>query len=367
MSHLRILLLAGPAPAADLSLVREIAGAEFARLGVPGQMVATQDAAQLRAALSRADEDDTCVVVVLPGTDPAGRALLSGSRAVWYDPEVTGPVSVAEPATYLYGRGLWGLSWAIRHAVYRVRFPARRVHYGRHPDQWAQLRLPASAPAGRLPVAVLVHGGFWRSIWGADLMDALAIDLAERGFAAWNMEYRRPDHHGWDATTADVATGLSTVGTVTGADLDLDRIAVIGHSAGGQLALRLAADGGRMAVAVSLAGVLDLAGGDRRGLGNGAIPVALGGTIDERPATYAASDPMSRLPIGVPMLVVQGRQDDLDLIDGNRRFVAAARATGANVVHLEQPGDHFSVIDPASEIWRATMAELGRLLAVHDV
>ncbi len=61
---------------------------------------------------------------------------------------------------------------------------------------------------GPLPVAVLVHGGYWRSIWAADLMDALAVDLAQRGYAAWNLEYRRPDRHGWQATVADVAAGL---------------------------------------------------------------------------------------------------------------------------------------------------------------
>jgi pimeloyl-ACP methyl ester carboxylesterase len=108
----------------------------------------------------------------------------------------------------------------------------------------------------------------------------------------------------------------------------------------------------------------DLAEGYRRGIGNAAIAAALGGSFGARPETYAASDPMARLPIGVPLLIVQGRQDDLDLIDSNRRFVRAARAAGDEVVHLEQPGDHFAVIDPAADIWQATMADITARLRV---
>jgi acetyl esterase/lipase len=157
--------------------------------------------------------------------------------------------------------------------------------------------------------------------------------------------------------------------------LDLGRVAVFGHSAGGQLALRLAADtaraartgggaggGVRVAVAVSLAGVVDLTEGDRRGVGTGAVAAALGGGAADRPEVYAEADPMRRLPVGVPQVVVQGAGDDLDLIDFNRRYVARARAAGDEVVWLEQPGDHFAVIDPAADIWRATLAELDRLL-----
>jgi acetyl esterase/lipase len=373
MTDVHALLLAGPAPAADLRLIEEIATAEFAALAVAGRVVATADAPALRAALDVVGLDDTCAVVVLSGADAAAGRLLTkpGSRAVWFDPALTGPIDMTERAEYLYGRGLWGLVWAIRRAVHQLRFPARRVYYGPHADQWGELRLPpAVAPAAAVPVAVLLHGGFWRSIWGADLMDALAIDLVGRGFAAWNLEYRRPDLYGWDATTHDVAAGLATLhdkaalSDTADARLDSDRVAVIGHSAGGQLALRLAADGGRMAVAVSLAGVVDLAEGDRRGVGNGAIAAALGGSVAKRPERYAAADPMARLPIGLPLLVVQGRQDDLDLIDSNRRFVRAAWAAGDEVVHLEQPGDHFAVIDPASDIWYATMAEITTRLTV---
>ncbi len=75
---------------------------------------------------------------------------------------------------------------------------------------------------------------------------------------------------------------------------------------------------------------------------------------------YAAADPMTRLPLGVPQLVVVGEDDDLDLLDFNRRYAARARATGDDVTYVERPGDHFAVIDPASEIWTATMSRGGQ-------
>jgi acetyl esterase/lipase len=73
---------------------------------------------------------------------------------------------------------------------------------------------------------------------------------------------------------------------------------------------------------------------------------------------------MARVPIGVPQLVVQGAGDDLDLIDFNRRYVAAARAAGDDVRYVEEPGDHFAVIDPAAPLWHATAEALATTLKV---
>ncbi|ETK30738.1 alpha/beta hydrolase family protein, partial [Microbispora sp. ATCC PTA-5024] len=131
-------------------------------------------------------------------------------------------------------------------------------------------------------------------------------------------------------------------------------------------ALRAAADGAGVALAVSLAGVVDLAEGEGRRVGTGAVPHALGGPRAEVPEVYAAADPMSRLPIGVPQLVVQGLGDDLDLVDFNRRYVARARGAGDDVTYIEQAGDHFAVIDPDSDIWAATVAEMDRRLRPRE-
>lgn len=362
----RVRVVAGPGLVADPDLLREIVEPEFRVLGVTGWVETVGDPHALGERLAEVGRDERAAVVVLPGPDPAARGLMRASgphsdRTAWYDIPRTGTVEVAGGAAHLYGRGVGGLVWAVRHAVHRLRRPARRIAYGTDPDQWAELRTPdARVP---VPVAVLVHGGYWRSVWGADLMDALAIDLAGRGVAAWNLEYRRPDQHGWDATTVDVATGLAALAGAPPGELDLGRVAVIGHSAGGQLALRAAADSGRVEVAVSLAGVLDLAEAQRRWLGTGAVAAALGGTPAKLPGAYAAADPLARLPLRVPQLVVVGGQDDPDLVDIGRRYAAAARAAGDEVMYLERPGDHFSVIDPASEIWRVTADHLATRLA----
>ncbi|MEU4232192.1 alpha/beta hydrolase [Nonomuraea sp. NPDC026600] len=364
MTDLHLVVVTGPRLVADLGLLRQIVATACDALGLPGRLEAAADVEALGKLLLDGGRDDTCAIVALPGADPAIRSMLTRpgshtSRTVWYDVTDTGPAEVAAGSVHLFGRGIAGLTWAIRHAVHRLRHPARRISYGPHTDQWAELRLPPDHDTRPLPVAVMLHGGYWRSIWGADLMDALSIDLAGRGYAAWNLEYRRPDRHGWDATTADVAAGFAALATAAREHpLDLGRTAVIGHSAGGQLALRLAADVAGIALAVSLAGVLDLGEGARRRISSGAVPAALGGAPDEIPEVYAAADPLTRLPLGVPQLIVQGLDDDLDLVDFNRRYAARGRQAGDELVHVEQRGDHFAVIDPASGIWRATAAQL---------
>ncbi|WP_250036390.1 alpha/beta hydrolase [Paractinoplanes maris] len=338
-----VLLVLGPDLVADRGLLTSLAGSTAWELDAGLTVVSSVTAAELAA------HDGPAVVV------PADPALMAaaGANTVFYDLTVA-----ADPVSpqHLHGRGVWGLAWAIKHAVHRLREPATRVAYGEHPEQRADERIPTGAPAAPAgaPVGILLHGGFWRSIWAADLMDALAIDLTARGWTSWNLEYRRPDRNGWAATTADLAAGVAAARERhPGAP-----IVLFGHSAGGQLALRLAADDPDLALAVSLAGVLDLGEGQRRFLGEGAITTALGGTPDEVPDVYAASDPMARLPLASPALLVQGSGDSLDLVDINRRFAAAS-----GVPLLEQAGDHFDVIAPGSPIWAATMAEVDRVIS----
>ncbi|MGW0805859.1 alpha/beta hydrolase [Nonomuraea sp. NPDC002799] len=368
-----VVVVAGPGVVADAGLLGEVAEREFAALGVRGVLRHARDVAELRSSL-----DGDAVVVAVPGPEAGARALIGRSTGpvVWVDLERVDGVEPGPGAAHLHGRGVSGLAWGIRHAVHRRRHPGRRIPYGPGRDQWGELYLPSLASA---PVVVLIHGGYWRSIWAADLMDALCVDLVERGLAVWNLEYRRPDLHGWQATTEDVAAGLAALAALD-APLDLGRVAVAGHSAGGQLALRVGADGvaGGVRMVVSLAGVLDLVEGDRRWLSSGAVAAALGhpstgagsstdaGAGGERrgvDALYRASSPLHRLPLGVPQLIVQGTDDDLDLIDFGRRYARAAELAGDDVTHLERPGDHFAVITPGTPIWQATAEAIATALA----
>ncbi|MGQ0841190.1 alpha/beta hydrolase family protein [Actinokineospora sp.] len=238
---------------------------------------------------------------------------------------------------------------------------AKRLDYGTHPSQFGELTLPTDgAPRG---VALLLHGGFWRRSYGLELARPLAKDLAAAGIAAWNVEYRRTgEGGGWPATLDDVAAALRLLAgpgqEAAGGRLDLDRVVAIGHSAGGHLACRLAAEPDvRLRGVVSQAGVLDLVRAAELDLGGGAVPEFLGGTPATATARYAEASPMAHLPMTVPVICVHGTRDDIVPMDQSTRFADAA---GAELVTV--PGDHFVLIDPATEAWRTCRAAVDRLL-----
>ncbi|GAA1456630.1 hypothetical protein GCM10009619_06380 [Williamsia maris] len=227
--------------------------------------------------------------------------------------------------------------------------PDRIVRYGDHPDQHIAVRTPSATPRW---TAVLVHGGYWRSPYKLDLMDPMANSLSSHSVATWNVEYRRPDEHGWAATTADLAAALRAVEVST-------PIVVIGHSAGGQLALRGVADmpdGSRPALAVSLAGVIDLERADEFDMGDGAVANALGRHWSGDSPDDVASSPRHRLPLGIPQIIACGLDDDPHLLDFSRDYSAAALAAGDAVTEIHSAGDHFDIIDPVAPLWAEVLA-----------
>ena len=205
---------------------------------------------------------------------------------------------------------------------------------------------------GPFPVVVLLHGGYWRSKYGKSLMRAVAADLARRGFAAWNVEYRRVGRHrgGWPMTFDDVAAAIGLLAELRDPRLDLARVDVVGHSAGGQLAVWAASRAdGRVPIrrVVVQAAVLDMVWA-----GEPAVEL-LGGGPDKVPERYAATDPMRLLPLGKPVLVVHGAGDETVPLRKSRQWVEAARAAGDDVRLVEpEPGGHRIHIDPRSGAWR---------------
>jgi acetyl esterase/lipase len=239
------------------------------------------------------------------------------------------------------------------------------VRYGSLPDQVANLHLPA-ADGGPWPCVMLIHGGFWRERWDRTLMTPLAIDLARRGYAAWNVEYRRvgQDGGGWPGTLDDVGAAADALADI--AEVDETRVVAVGHSASGQLALWLGArTSGRVRIraAVSLAGVADLAQAHADDLGTGAVAALLGGGPDEFPDRYADASPAALVPLGVGQLLVHGTADDIVPPDQSRVYAARAAAAGDDVQLVEIAGaDHFDVVDPAHEAWQVVVQRLPRLL-----
>lgn len=260
--------------------------------------------------------------------------------------------------------------------------PVRHA-YGTDPAQYGELYLPT---APRKPgTVVILHGGFWRSMYGAELGAPLAADLARRGYVVWNLEYRRVGSGGgWPNTLADVAGGIDHLATlkVTGGDVDLAHIdltsvVAIGHSAGGHLAtwaagrpkLPAAAPGSRPVVAltavVAQAGVLDLERAAREEVGGTAVPDLLGGSFHQFPRRYAEASPQAQLPIQVPVRCVHSPDDQTVPFDQSVEYVKAAKAVGDDAELLQVPGDHFALIDTGSEAWAAVVELLPKLMQVR--
>jgi len=254
--------------------------------------------------------------------------------------------------------------------------PLRRVSYGIQADQFGELHLPAGVdPVG---VVVVVHGGYWRQAYGAELGRPLAADLANRGLAAWNLEYRRVGGAGgWPGTFEDIAAGLDAlagpVQQAAGGRLELDRVVTVGHSAGGHLAVWAAArhrlpsgaPGTEPAVrpigVVSQAGLLDLVAAARQGLGADAVLDLLGGPPDAVPDRYAAASPVALLPLGVPVVCVHGTADDIVPLQQSELYVTAA-GCAAELIVIPGAG-HFELIDPADPAWASCRDAALRLLA----
>ncbi|MCZ2827065.1 MULTISPECIES: alpha/beta hydrolase family protein [unclassified Modestobacter] len=242
-----------------------------------------------------------------------------------------------------------------------------RHDYGPGPDQFVEVSLPAGD--GPAPVVVVLHGGFWRARYGIELARPLAADLAARGWAAVAVEYRRVGAGGgWPTTLQDVAAAVDALPDVQGAArLDLTDVTVLGHSAGGHLAVWVAGRGRLPAGApgadprvpvsavVAQAGVLDLEAAVTADLGDGATVDFLGGTPAEVPDRYAVADPVRLLPTGLPVLCVHGAEDTSVPLDQSRRYAAAATAAGDTVEVAVVPGDHMVLIDVSGAAWRRTV------------
>jgi acetyl esterase/lipase len=233
--------------------------------------------------------------------------------------------------------------------------------YGRARGQFGELFLPHGE--GPFPVAVVLHGGFWKAQYGRKQTHALCTDLAARGWAAWNVEYRRLGRlsgGGYPCTLEDVAAAVDHLADVPAHAervLDRARVVAIGHSAGGHLAAWLATrERPRVAVTgvVAQAGVLDLRLASELRLSDAVVHRFLGGTPDAVPERYARASPAERLPFGVPALLTHGASDDIVPPVMSERFASAARAAGDDVELVVGAGEgHFGHLETDNALWRA--------------
>ena len=232
--------------------------------------------------------------------------------------------------------------------------------YGDKRSQFGELYLPGGSDS-HFPVAVVIHGGFWKAQYGRKLMRPLCHDLVARGWAAWNLEYRRLGRlsgGGWPTTFDDLGAGIDHL-RVLQAPLDLSRVVTIGHSAGGHLAALAATRPGpsvEVTGVVAQAGVLDLERAWEWRLSNGVVRRLLAGTPEQQPGRYAAASPAARLPLGVPALLTHGGRDDIVPPAMSEAFHATARAAGDDCELVVLPEeDHFGHLDPAGPLWEAVV------------
>jgi acetyl esterase/lipase len=228
-----------------------------------------------------------------------------------------------------------------------------RVSYGSDQNQFLDLRLPHGRGAHAL--AVNIHGGYWRAKYDLGYAGHLCAALTAKGIATANLEYRRVGNAGggWPGTFADVRAGYQFLLQNTRKyELDTRRIVAIGHSAGSQLALCLAAHEPGVKAVVSLAGVVNLQRAYVLHLSNDAVVEFLGGTPSEVADHYREADPMN-LAIAARQWLVHGAEDDVVPPPLSRDYVSTKREMKEDVRLVEIPdAGHFEVVDPRSGAWK---------------
>lgn len=231
----------------------------------------------------------------------------------------------------------------------------RRIVYGGAPSQFFDVWSPRGEVRGSV---VMLHGGFWRARYDLSHASHTCAALAAQGFAIASLEYRRVGEAGggWPGTYDDVREGfLAARDYLSGTPV------LLGHSAGGHLALRLAADERTMRGVVALAPVADLRMAYQMNLGNAAVVDFMGATPHGNPEAYDAACP-TKHPSLVPVLLVHGAADDVVPIKLSKSYVATRGEDDSGVRLLELAGvDHFALIAPKSQAWPTV---LGSVLAM---
>jgi acetyl esterase/lipase len=234
----------------------------------------------------------------------------------------------------------------------------KRLSYGEDKNQFIDLRLPQNK--AKSPLVINIHGGYWRAKYNLDHASHLCAALTKQGLATANVEYRRVGSEGgaWPGTFADIRNAYTyLLQNAAAHNFGTQKVVVMGHSAGAQLALCLAAHEPTLKNVVSLAGVVDLQRAYDLHLSNDAVVEFLRGTPTEVPDHYREADPMQLSVPQARQWLIHGSIDDTVPPDFSRKYVAAKqKRTGKEKedVHLLeiQNADHFDLINPISQAWK---------------
>jgi acetyl esterase/lipase len=247
-----------------------------------------------------------------------------------------------------------------------------RIAYGSDPNQFLDLRLPSKGKFKMpYPLVVNIHGGYWRAKYDLEHTGHLCAALTALGLATANLEYRRVGNEGggWPGTFADIRSAYQfLVQNASAHGLDPQRIVGMGHSAGGQLALCLAAHEPSLTRVVALAGVVDLRRACQLHLSDDAVVEFLRGTPSEVPDHYREADPIELSIPQAKQWLIHGSADEVVPPDFSRDYVAAKLKHPVKAkedAHLLQiaGADHFDLIDPRSAAWERVEATVLQLCA----
>ena len=257
----------------------------------------------------------------------------------------------------------------------------KRITYGPNPQHFAEIRFPKER--GPFPLLLMIHGGFWQSAYDLQHTGPLCADLTGRGIVTCNIEYRRIGDRGggWPGTFHDISLASYKIPEILDSDprVDMSRTLVMGHSAGGHLALWLVSRHkilktsplyekreSRIVNAISLAGVSDLRSAWKEKLGHGIVTRLIGGPPDQYPDRYDAGSPIELLPNGARQVLIHGTLDNTVPVSQSEQYVRRATESGdrCSLVKLEGTG-HFELIDPESDAWSSVLTAVETMLDVN--
>lgn len=253
--------------------------------------------------------------------------------------------------------------------------------YGADALQFGELRMPTTAvpTSGKYPIAVFIHGGCWLDDFDLNHVSQVSADLQSRGYAVWTPEYRRvgSEGGGFPNTFLDAAAAIDHLRDIAQCfPIDLSNVTVLGHSAGGHLALWVAARKNipsdsplftpnplPVKAVIPLAPITDLAAYDQvRNSCSSAVVPLMGGTVEDRPDRYKNGSPISLTPLNVPTFLVHGSIDNIVPIEQSQNYRDTAQADGdrVEVIAVEGAG-HFDMVSPYSVAWGKVIETLRRL------
>jgi acetyl esterase/lipase len=243
--------------------------------------------------------------------------------------------------------------------------PGIRLNYGPNEFQFGELYLPEGA--GPHPVAIVIHGGYWRARYDLRHIRHFCVALAKARIAAWSLEYRRLGNEGgrFPGMFDDVRAGAAHLEKISKErNLDMRRVVATGHSAGGQLVLWLAK---QRVVAlrgvVPLAPVADLRKAWELRLSGNVVEEFLGGSPEQVPERYRETSPIEMVPMRVRQRLIHGDRDDVVPLSISRAYVAAAQRSGDDATLTVPAGAGlFDLIDPRSTAWGQVRDTIEKLL-----